>query len=316
MQKILVCGEILLDVFAESITQSGKMAMQAQVGGSCANVAIGAARLGSQSYFLSALPDNPLGTQLYNYLQQQHVQVDYVVRKPQSLPLAFVSLDRVGHPDYTFYADNTCEQNLLMEDLPDNHSQFQLVHVASYPLTKQPTSDTLYQFISRLKNRCLISYDPNVRLTLEPNIAIWKQQIDKFTVIADVIKVSSEDLQCIYATRDYESIVVGWLNAGAKLVVVTDGAEGSTAYHQAGKYHQACYAVEVIDTVGAGDSFQCALLYSLSQYECGTAADIEKLLPEQIRQLLQFAAASAAITCSRQGPDLPNFQEVSNFIGS
>lgn len=314
MGKILVCGEMLVDIFAGKLVNTGQLPLHAQVGGSCANVAIGVSRLGELSSFLTALPDNAIGRQLLEYLQQQDVDTSFIAFKPQALPLAFVSVDDKGHPDYTFYADNTCEQNLISSDLPPGNTVFHIIHVASYPLTKQPTADTMYEFVQQEKGSVLISYDPNVRLSLQTDKSIWQTQIQKFAQVADVIKVSSEDLFHVYETHEYERIVSDWQQGGAALVIVTDGENGATAFHNGAKYKQPSYTVKVVDTVGAGDSFQGALLYQLNALNCLTASDIQQLSAAQITYILKFASAASAITCTRKGPDLPTHQEVIQFL--
>jgi fructokinase len=144
-----------------------------------------------------------------------------------------------------------------------------------------------------------------------PSIELWRGQVAKFAEHAHVIKVSDEDLELLYPEKDAATVAEGWLKHNCQWVIMTRGRQGATIFTRAlGSWTVAARKVDTVDTVGAGDTFQAALIAFLTERgldEPGSLAGVDR---ETLTRMLEFAVAAAAVTCTREGPDLPYRAEV------
>ena len=167
--------------------------------------------------------------------------------------------------------------------------------------------------VEREKDRSVIAYDPNIRLNVEPDLARWREQLQWMLPRTHLLKVSDEDLSLLLPDVDIEAdierLAASWLAAGVR-VVVTRGAQGALAWCAAGRVAVPPVAVEVVDTVGAGDTFQAALLTWLAEHGLLDPASLATLTTAQLDAAIRFAALAASITCSRRGADLPRRAEL------
>jgi fructokinase len=167
-------------------------------------------------------------------------------------------------------------------------------------------ADTLLELVRRESGRRLISLDPNVRLNPEPNIELWRSRIATLVEHADLIKVSDEDLNLLYPAQDPARVIDGWLQHRCQLAFLTRGGEGASVFSRAhGSWSIPACAVKIADTVGAGDTFQAALITWLTEQQLDSAEGVGQLSREQIDAMVRFAVQAAALTCSKTGPDLP-----------
>lgn len=304
----LVCGELLFDVFspAEQPEQSNRINFQAVAGGSPYNVAIGLQRLGAESAMLAGISTDFLGQRLERILTEEGVSLDYLVHHDLPTTLAMVSLDAHGSPSYSFRGNGCADRELRLEHLPTLPERIKGIHVGSYSLVVSPIADTLLELVRRESAQRLISLDPNVRLNVEPDIRVWRDRVAALAEHAHVIKVSEEDLQALYPEQTPEAVIGTWLNARCTLVLLTLGSQGAQVFsRQHGSWKVPARQVVTKDTVGAGDTFQAALLAWLSEHRFATPQALQDLSVDDINRLLNFAVAAAAITCGRVGPDLP-----------
>jgi fructokinase len=145
-----------------------------------------------------------------------------------------------------------------------------------------------------------------VRLNPEPNIELWRSRIATLVELADLIKVSDEDLSLFYPEQDPQHVIEGWLEHRCQLVFLTRGGEGATVFSRAhGSWSVPASSVKIADTVGAGDTFQAALITWLTEQQLDSVEGLQQLSREQIDAMLRFAVSAAALTCSKTGPDLP-----------
>jgi fructokinase len=180
------------------------------------------------------------------------------------------------------------------------------LHIGSFSLVVQPIADTLLALVRRESGKRLISLDPNVRLNPEPNIELWRERINTLVEHADLIKVSDEDLNLLYPERDPQSVIHGWLEHRCQLVFLTRGGQGATVFSRRhGSWSAPACAVVMADTVGAGDTFQAALIAWLTEQQLDSVEGLQRLSREQIDAMLTFAVSAAALTCGKTGPDLP-----------
>ncbi len=306
---VLVCGEALLDIFCEG-DASGGLALDARVGGSPFNVALGLARLGQPVAIFTAVSRDMLGARLMRALDAEGVDTAMVVRSDAPSTLALVGLDEQGAPSYAFYGEGGADRQIGLDTLAALPSGWAAIHLGSFATVVAPIAATLRALVEREHGHALIAYDPNVRLNVEPALAPWRDMLAWMLPRCDLLKISAEDLQLLRPGSTAVAFAQDALAAGVKLVVVTRGGEGALGW-TAGQ-HVAIDPVPVcvVDTVGAGDSFQAALLARLAEGGRLSAAGLASLDAAALRDLLGCAARAAAITCSRRGADLPRRAEL------
>lgn len=301
---LVVCGEALMDVFSTGETPAG-LALRAQVGGSPLNVAIGLARLGRPVAFLAAISSDFLGARLMRALEQEGVSTAPVVRTAAQTTLSLVALDAHGVPEYSFYGTGGADRQLTPQTLPALPPGTRALHVGSYATVVEPTASALRCLVDAERRRCVISYDPNVRLNVEPERARWCETAQWMLPRVHLLKVSEEDLPLLHPGRDLDSIASEWLARGLRMLVVTRGAKGAIGWTRNVRVEAPGVPIELVDTVGAGDSFQAALLAWLDERQLLNEAALGAIDASQMQQALQFAILAAGSTCSRAGADLP-----------
>ena len=306
---IIVCGEALMDVFAQGETRMG-VALDARVGGSPFNVAIGLARLGQRTGFLTALSRGFLGERLRTALAAEGVDLSHAVDVDAPTTLAIVGLDARRSPSYAFYGEGGADRQLLPTHLPTLGIEVNALHFGSYSMVVEPVASTLRQLVEQACASRVIAYDPNVRLGVEPDLARWTDTVQWMARHAHLIKVSAEDLQTLRPGASAKHVADEWLALGVSLVVVTDGDAGAQAFTREHGVAVSAQPVALVDTVGAGDTFQAALLTWLSEQGLMNIHDLKVLTQAQLSAALSFACAAAAITCSRHGADLPRRYEL------
>ncbi len=306
---ILVCGEALMDVFAAGDTPTG-LTLDARVGGSPFNVAVGLARLAQPSAFLAAVSSGFLGDRLMRALAEEKVHTSTVVRTPARTTISLIGLDARGVPSYDFYGEGAADRQLGMDAIAALPAGIAAIHVGSYATVVEPVATTQRALIDREHGRTVISYDPNLRFNVEPDRAKWRDMLAFMLPRTHLLKISDEDLGLLMPGATPEAFAAEALAAGVKLVVVTRGAEGATGWTAAGRADAAPVKVAVIDTVGAGDTFQAALLTWLAEQGRLSPAGIAALSTADTGAALAFAARAAAITCSRRGADMPRRAEL------
>jgi fructokinase len=303
----LVCGEALMDVFAVGDTPTG-VNLDARVGGSPFNVAVGLARLAQPVAFLGAVSTGFLGERLMRALSTEGVNLLHVARTAAPTTLGLVGLDAKGVPSYSFYGEGAADRQLGAEALPE--AAFTAVHLGSYTTVVEGTASALRALVQREHGKTPISYDPNVRLNVQPDVSRWSEFLQWMLPRTDLLKISDEDLGLLMPGRSAEAFATDALAHGVKLVVVTRGSEGASAWTKTATASVPTPKVTVVDTVGAGDTFQAALLSWLAEQGSVAPAAMAGLGAAQLSAALGFAAQAAAITCSRRGADMPRRTEL------
>lgn len=305
----LVCGEALFDVFIGSETEAS-LHLDARPGGSPFNVAVGLARLGQPVAFLSGLARDMLGERLLRSLAKEGVDTGFCPRFDAPTTLGLVEVDAAGVPRYAFYGNGAADRLLSPEGLPRLDPGVRAIHVGSYATVVEPVASALETLVRRERSARLIAYDPNVRLNVEPALPRWRETVARLAGLAHLVKISEEDLHLLYGPADPAALAAGWLSAGAELVVVTRGARGASAWNRRTRADVAAPEVRPVDTVGAGDTFQAAMLAHLAETGQVDPAALRAMDQAALTRLLRFAAQAAALTCSRRGADLPRRAEL------
>lgn len=313
----VVCGEALIDIFVEDNTQSNsdQFSLQACVGGSPFNVAIGLARLGQPVSLLTGLSNDMFGNRLRSVLKTEGVSQDLIVEKQLPTTVAFIEKDDEGVPSYSFLGEGAADRSLVAEDVDLKIDTPIAIHLGSYSIVAQPTADSLLSLVKKYSGKSLISLDPNIRAIVEPDMAIWRARVDELINLTDIVKVSDEDLMLMYPEIAPEEVIKKWFETGLKLIVLTKGSEGSWLLSAQAQVNIEIPQIKTIDTVGAGDTYQTALLDSVARLFKQFGSDwAEQLTATKLSEIGEYATAAAAITCSRQGADLPTRSEISDFM--
>jgi fructokinase len=303
----LSCGDALFDVFAEPDADVSRIGLRAVVGGSPLNVALGLARLGHPAGFFTKVSSDLFGRRLRDFMSAEAIDPRFLIPTDRNTTLAIVSLAKSGSAEYSFYIDGTADRSIEPDEVPaDLPRELDAIHVASYSTVTEPTASALVRLIAQEKDRRFISYDPNIRASIESDLDIWRAKVAEIVPSAALIKASDEDLALLYPGRSLETVLSDWVSAGASLAIVTRGEKGAIALSSSGVgATMDGLAVNVVDTVGAGDTFQAATLAKLKEDGAMSRAGLAALDTAGLQSLLRFAVRAAAITCGRRGADLP-----------
>jgi fructokinase len=308
---ILVCGEALIDLFVSAPGQL-EMSARAVAGGSPFNVAIGLARLGVRTAFLGGISRDHFGAFLADRLSREGVEDGFLVRTDRLSTISIVATTDGGQPNYAFHGEGAADRSLRLAHLPSVlPDDIQALTFGSYSMAVDPVGTTFAALAQREHGRLVISVDPNVRPTVVSDMQSWAAAAERFYRMATVIKASDEDVRIAWGGRlSIADAAAYWLTCGARLVVVTEGVRGATAFTAAGSVSVPGRSVVVRDTVGAGDTFHAALLAQLAKTGRLHPEAIAALDLSAIRELLAYATIAAAITVSRDGADLPTATDI------
>ncbi len=313
----VICGEALFDVFIddEAAMDATTLSFTARVGGSPFNVAIGLARLDKKSALLTGVSTDFFGDRLKAVLEAEQVSTALLSPKSGPTTLGFVQKDAEGIPSYAFYGDGAADRSLESSDLDFSRADISCIHVGSYSIVVPPTADALFDLVESESENCIISLDPNIRPTVEPDLNKWRDRVQHLLPFVDVLKASDEDLGILYPDRDLEEVVQSWVECGVALVALTRGSGGASLLSSTGRADVTAPVTKVVDTVGAGDTFQTSLLDQVmalnEKHGNQWSAQLDN---EALYSIGRFAAGAASITCSRQGADLPRRDEILQLL--
>ena len=302
----LVCGEALYDVFLDSENETGVLRLEAHPGGSPYNVAIGIARLGGQAALLTGMSHDMLGQRLFDILTREGVATDHLVRLGRRTTVSLVGVDAQGHPAYTFYGLGSADCSVTPDDIQPPGPDITGLHFGSFSLVVKPVADAFAQLVEQAGDR-FVSVDPNVRTNVEPDVDLWRDRLTHYASRADLIKISAEDSGILFPGQNFEALAADWISGGCRLVIVTDGGDDVLAWTASGASARVTPdRFPVIDTVGAGDSFQAALLAKLAKDGNGDPKSaVASMDAASLSNLLGYAISAARVTCGRRGADLP-----------
>lgn len=308
---ILCCGEALIDMIPSPTHEGGKDGFVPHSGGAVFNTAIALGRLGVQTGMVTGLSTDMFGQQLADALRASHVDVSRVIQSDRPTTLAFVKLTD-GHATYSFFDENTAGRMIRPEDLPDLTDEVSALFFGGISLAVEPCADTYAALVEREGAGRAVMMDPNIRPGFIKNADRYRDRLARMLRLTDIVKVSDEDLSWIYPGPESLRAKLDMLRGtGPKIVVMTRGGEGATAYLSDGTdVSVAAERVTAVDTVGAGDTFNAGVMASLSEQGVLTKTGVANLSAEQMHIALTLAAKSAAITVTRAGANPPWREEL------
>jgi len=310
---LLSHGEALIDFLPVAAVDGGS-AVRPFVGGSCYNVAVGLARLGAPTGFVGGISTDLFGRMIERHAAEAGVDLRFATRSAHQTKLAFVSMTD-GQPHYVFYDENTASRNWGYRPGTIPFAEVDALHLGSAALLDEPTARPARALVADARGVTTISFDPNCRPGRVTDKPRYVAGTDALVAASDIVRMSDADFDYLYGGSDFEAKARALLAADAKLVVITCSDRGALAWHaRAGTFEIAAPKTTVVDTVGAGDSFQEALLFALRTLGRIKASALADAAADELRRALTFAATCAAITCSRAGADPPRRAEVEGAI--
>lgn len=301
---ILCAGEALIDMLPRTSTE-GERCFAPYAGGAVFNTAIALGRLGTPVGFFSGLSTDMLGEVLTETLAASHVDTSLAARSARPTTVAFVKLVN-GQATYAFYDENTAGRLLAKADIPALPDAVSTVFVGGISLIHDPAASTYATLQARAAAAGRVTMiDPNIRPGSIPDRASYTKRIAGMMAVADIVKLSDEDLHWLEGPGDPSTLARGLIGRGAKLVLITEGAKGARAVTATQDRFVAATPVTVADTVGAGDTFNAGVLASLHAAGALTKPGIAAMDAATLDAALSLGTRAAAVTVSRPGANPP-----------
>ena len=301
MYDAVAMGELLIDFTCVSKDGEGYPTMAAHPGGAPANFLAALAKFGTSAALLGKVGNDAFGKLLIGTLDQAGIGTSGIIMADDVFTtLAFVTLDETGNREFSFSrkpgADTCLSYDELNMQLIDNAKVF---HFGTLSLTDEPARSTTYKAVEYAKSAGkLITYDPNLRKPLWQSLEEAKKQLIWGMTMADVVKISDEEVEFLWGLGVEEGADYILKNFGVKLVFVTCGADGCYFKNAvaSGKV-PSLKNIKVVDTTGAGDIFGGSAVYKLLQ----TGKAPETLSEEELREVVTFACTSAGLSTTKPG---------------
>ncbi|NSX56642.1 carbohydrate kinase family protein [Parasulfitobacter algicola] len=311
MPKLWFLGEALID-FVPAASDNGP-AFAPRCGGSPYNATKAAALQDVSTGFLGPLSTDMFGDKLAQDLQSYGVDISGTARSDHPTTLAFVDLDG-AEPRYAFYNAMTVNQLFDTASISADIQIGDVLHIGSISLIDLPGADNIADFVRKNADGLTISIDPNARPGMIKDMPAWRSRLMDLLGLAKIIKLSDEDLAVLAPDTQPQDFAETLITKGAQLVVFTQGSRGALAFSAAGQASAAVPKVDLVDTVGAGDTVMGTVLAELWHQGWLTDNGIASLTSDQLALLLQKAMAAAAINCTRSGCNPPSRSELHAFL--
>lgn len=298
---ILCAGEALIDMLPREAT-TGETAFAPLAGGAVMNTAVALGRLDVPVQFFSGLSSDLFGDVLRSHMKASHVDSSVAAVSDRPTTLAFVKLVD-GHATYAFYDENTAGRMLSPDDLPDTTPE--TLFVGGISLAVEPCAAAYEALVTKHAADTVVMMDPNIRPSFIADAAAFRARMERMMPLCDIVKLSDEDLAWLMPDDTTEAAARKLLSQGVKLLCITQGSEGVTGYTATQDVFVFAEKATVVDTVGAGDTFNAGVLASLHQAGALSKPAIAELDETTIRNALALGAKTAAITVSRAGANPP-----------
>lgn len=299
---ILCAGEALIDMLPRE-TPAGEAAFAPHAGGAVFNTSIALGRLGAPVQFYSGISSDLFGEVLIDSLAASKVDASPAHRSDAPTTLAFVKLVD-GQASYAFYDENTAGRMLPADSLPDVTAD--AYFFGGISLAVEPCASTYAAFQAKAAEAGKVTMiDPNVRPSFIKDADIYRSRINAMIARSDIVKLSDEDLDWFMPDGDTVTKAQVLINKGVKLLCITEGSKGITGYTADKRVFVPAEKAEVVDTVGAGDTFNAGVLASLHAASVLTKDAIANLSEDAIKAALALGAKTAAVTVSRAGANPP-----------
>lgn len=302
---ILCCGEALIDMIPAP-AGAGQNGFVSHSGGAVFNTAIALGRLGVQTGMLSGLSRDVFGQQLLAALTASHVDTSQIIHSDRHSTLAFVQLVD-GQATYDFFDENSAGRMLTPADMPRLPETVSTLFFGGISLACEPCADAYAALLKRESAARVVMLDPNIRPGFIKDIGRYRDRLNGMIAQADIIKLSDDDLHWFLpAPLTLNEKIAVLLDQGPSVVILTQGGDGATGYLKDGRaVYVPAAKVQVVDTVGAGDTFNAGVLAQLSADGVLSKKQLANLSPQDLENALQQGARVAAVVVSRAGANPP-----------
>jgi fructokinase len=284
-----------------------------KLGGGPYNVAVALGRLSAPTSFLSRVSDDLFGDQLIKRLHASGVRTDLVQRGPENTTLAVVGLAEDGSARYSFYVEGTADR--LVQDPGPLPAEARAVSFGTLSMVLEPGASVYEKVLRRESKRLLTVLDPNIRAGLIADPGAYRARFRSWLPDVGLLKVSVEDARWLAEEGDVIEIARTWISQGPAAVVLTKGGDGLSVITATGQVDVPPVQVDVVDTIGAGDTVQGALIAWLHDHDALSVEKVAALSSNEWANALRYAGAAAAITCSRAGAEPPFASELTAALG-
>lgn len=306
---ILCCGEALIDMLPRQTT-AGEAAFAPHPGGAVFNTAVALGRLGVPSALLAGVSTDFFGRMLVDALVASGVDATLCIRSARPTTLAFVTLEQ-GEARYAFHDENTAGRMIRAADLPALPDRVEALFFGGISLMTEPCGTTWEALTARAAGSDRVTMlDPNIRPAFITDESAYRARIARMIAAADIVKLSVEDLRWLEGPGGIAAGAAAVLAKGTKVVFVTDGAAGAHGFTAAHSVFAPAPPVKVVDTVGAGDTFNAGILAALHGTGALTRDGIAALTEDGLRAALTLGIRAAAVTVSRAGANPPWAREL------
>lgn len=302
---ILNCGEALIDMVAGE-TNDRQMAFVPHSGGAVMNTAVALGRLDVPSGFFAGLSNDLFATQLKAHLSASDVSYDLCPISDAPTTLAFVQLEN-GQAKYAFFDESTALRNLQPSDIPALPDAIEAMFFGGISLAYGACADAYEAMLIAGANDHVTMMDPNIRPSFIRDEAAFRARLQRMIAATDILKLSDEDLEWLEGTGEIADLANGLLSKGPKLILITQGSQGATAFHKDYKVHVPTVPLDLSnsDTIGAGDTFNAGVLASLHDADLLSTASIADLSQQDAESAVAYGMKAASITVSRKGANPP-----------
>ena len=299
--SVWVCGEVLID----------ELPSGAVVGGGPANTAKALARLGHEVAFIDGISTDAYGVKARAELAADGVDLSLALTSDLATAVAQVTLAADGGASYVFKLDKTATFDFNSSWLPDpSRYKPQVLYIGTLATLVQPGADVLFDWALQCAEFAPVVFDPNIRPQVLSDREKYVALVEKWVGISSVVKLSDDDFEWLYPGKSPESIAEQWLQGGVALVVMTHGVDGLVGYTSDGVVEVAGEKVDVVDTVGAGDTVGAIIVQGL------ITDGLLNMRGSVLKDVLHRAAMAASITCSRAGAQPPYAHEIRERLGN
>lgn len=303
---ILCCGEALIDMIPTFVNE--EETYSPRVGGAVYNTSVALGRMGSKPYFLGSISNDIFGKKIIKELENSKVNTRLCIRSDFNSTFAFANI-KDGTTTYTFIDENSANKNIDIKSisLPD---EITTLYIGGILLMNEQSGEEIENFINKESKKKVVFFDPNIRPNLILNREVYMKRFENILTQSDIIKVSHEDLEWLYPSIEMLEVQKLWISMGISIVIITKGSKGAVAKTNFYEVNSISKRVKVIDTIGAGDIFNAAFLFSLKKDDVLKKSSIKKVSSKIIQESLDFANKVAAISVTRVGANPPYLSEI------
>jgi fructokinase len=312
---ILCIGEAVIDVFQTPVAGLGD-AFLPLPGGCAYNTSIAISRLGVPAAFIGRISNSFFGEIQLKRLRENNVKDDLVIRCEQNTILAFIKVEEGREPQYAFYEEGTADKLLLPEELPQLPPDTSCIVFGSISMAMEPIASTIENLILKEAHNKVIAFDPNIRPFIIKDRQAYLKRFEKLTAASTIVKISLEDFEFIQPNIQPQKVLEKLISAGTRLAIITLGPNGAAAMLRRSNGSiiktdaPGIYVPNLIDTVGAGDTFLGAFLAFLEKKDKLTHNAIADLSEAELKSALVFANKAASVVCARHGAQPPTQDEM------